>query len=339
MMKSMIYHRYGEPSEVLVLNASQNLPTPGNGEVLVHVSQRMVHPIDNLMIRGIVPVPMTDSGLVPGGDGVGRIEAIGPGLESSGWVRVGARVGLFHGLHGTWSEYVTVRAEDLIPVPDDVSDEAGCQVMINGITAATLLREAASVRGVIEDGAPILITAGGSSVGRNLIALAKKRGLRVIAAVRSKPSAEILSSTFPGVPVIDTSASDWQAQSKAVYGVAPKVAIDPIGGAMTTDLLDLLADRGTLLTYGGMDYSLSAVSSIAFTVRGLTMKGVNTPVAVADLTADERASDIQDIFDMVRSYADNFADCRIFPLAEAIKAMSATQETPRRGAVLLSSEV
>jgi NADPH:quinone reductase-like Zn-dependent oxidoreductase len=337
MMKSMVYRRYGEPSEVLLLNASSKLPTPGPGEALVKVQQRMVHPIDGLMIRGIVPLSMPESGLVPGGDGVGTIEAVGPGVEPSSGIVVGARVGLFN-VHGTWSERVTARAEDLILIPDDVSDEAACQVMINGITASTLLREASTIRGVVDEGAPILITAAGSSVGRNLIALAQMRRLKLIATVRSQASADVLSGAFPGVPVIDTSASDWKDQSKAVYGVAPKVVIDPIGGAMTADLLDVLADRGALLTYGGLDYSPSIVSSIALTVRGLTIKGVNTPVAVTDLSTVQRTSDLKSIFDMVRAFARSFADYRVFPLTGAVEAISAAQATPRRGAVLLSSQ-
>lgn len=333
----MVYRHHGEPNEVLLLDDSLEIPTPVSGEVLVRVHQRMVHPIDSLMIRGIVPFPIPESGLIPGGDGVGTIEAIGPGVESSSGIVVGARVGLFHA-QGTWAERVIARAGDLIPIPDDVSDEAACQVMINGITAATLLREASAVKGIADEGAPILVTAAGSGVGRNLIALAKLRGLNLIATVRSKPAADVLTATFPGVPVIDTSACDWKDQARAVYGVAPKVAIDPIGGAMIADLLDVLAVRGMALTYGGLDHSPSMVSSIALAVRGLTIKGVNTPVAVTDLSADQRASDHESIFDMIRAFTDSFADYRMFPLTDAIKAISATQETPRRGAVLLSSE-
>lgn len=336
-MKAMIYRHHGEPSNVLALHDSREIPAPGSGEVLVKVRRRMVHPIDDLMIRGIIPLPIPESGLVPGGDGVGTIEAVGPGVKLSSGIAVGARVGLFDA-HGTWSERVIVPAADLIPIPDDVSDEAACQVMINGITAATLLREAAASRGAAGEGAPLLVTAAGSSVGRNLIALAKMRGLKIIATVRSKPSADVLSATFPGITVIDTSESDWKERARAVYGAAPSVAIDPIGGAMIADLLDVLADRGTLLTYGGMDHSPSTVSSIALTVRGLTIKGINTPVAVADLSADQRVDDLNDIFDMVRANASSLADYRMVPLTDAVKALSAAQETPRRGAVLLTSE-
>ncbi|MGN6321102.1 MAG: zinc-binding dehydrogenase [Dyella sp.] len=336
-MKAMIYRHHGEPSNVLALHDSREIPAPGSGEVLVKVRRRMVHPIDDLMIRGIIPLPIPESGLVPGGDGVGTIEAVGPGVKLSSGIAVGARVGLFDA-HGTWSERVIVPAADLIPIPDDVSDEAACQVMINGITAATLLREAAASRGAAGEGAPLLVTAAGSSVGRNLIALAKMRGLKIIATVRSKPSADVLSATFPGITVIDTSDSDWKERARAVYGAAPSVAIDPIGGAMIADLLDVLADRGTLLTYGGMDHSPSTVSSIALTVRGLTIKGINTPVAVADLSADQRVDDLNDIFDMVRANASSLADYRMVPLTDAVKALSAAQETPRRGAVLLTSE-
>jgi NADPH:quinone reductase-like Zn-dependent oxidoreductase len=337
-MKSLKYYKYGEPEKVLVVNDAETLPSPGNGEVVVRVTERMVHPIDELMIRGIVPLPISEAGLVPGGDGVGVIEVLGPGVTETEQIRVGTRVGLFHGAHGTWAEYVTARAEDLILLPDDISDETACQIMINGITAATLLREACSARNVINEAGPVLITAAGSSVGRNLIALALKRGLKVIATVRSKTSADILTNAFSDIVVVETSNADWKTQTRGAYGIPPKVAIDPIGGAMTADLLDILADRGTLLTYGGMDHSVSQLSSITFVVRGLTLKGVSAPEAVQDFTDEERAQDLQSLFDVVRNSPELFENYRKFSLSEAVKAINSSQETPRRDAILLSTE-
>jgi NADPH:quinone reductase-like Zn-dependent oxidoreductase len=296
----------------------------------------MVHPIDDLMIRGIVPVPIPAAGAIPGGDGVGVVEDVGAGVNPSAGIGPGARVALFH-VHGTWAERVVAPADSVIPIPDDVRDAIACQVVINGLTAIMLMRAAFAADSRAGIAAPLLITAAGSSVGRNVIALARMRGAKVIAAVRSDAGAEVLSHSFDGMSVVSTEREGWQPAVVAAYGEAPSVALDPIGGDMTPQLLQLLANRGTLLTYGGLDPRPSMISTIAMTARELTIKGVSAPAWLTSTSPEQRTADIADVFEITRRAPKNFVEYREFALADAVNAISASQATPRRGATILTS--
>jgi NADPH:quinone reductase-like Zn-dependent oxidoreductase len=231
-----------------------------------------------------------------------------------------------------------VPASAAIPIPDDVSDHVACQVIINGVTAIMLLRAAAAADDQAGVSAPLLVTAAGSGVGRNVIALARMRGQKVIALVRRDAGAEILSRSFSGLKVFSTEHEGWQSAVLSAFGQAPVVALDPIGGDMTPQFLDLLANRGTMLVYGGLDPRPSMISTIAMTARGLTMKGVDGFNWVANTSPQQRALDIAAIFDMTRKVPQNFVDYREFALSDAVRVLSESETGPRRGATILVSD-
>jgi NADPH:quinone reductase-like Zn-dependent oxidoreductase len=335
-MKAIVYRRHGEPVEVLSLEDVANPPAPGSNEVSVRIVKRMVHPIDDLMIRGIVPMPIPPTGAIPGGDGIGVVEQVGTGVDPSTGIVPGARVALFH-VHGTWAERVVAPAASIIPLPDDVSDAIACQIVINGITAVMLTRAALAADSRAGIASPILVTAAGSSVGRNVIALARARGAKVVAVVRSDAGAAALSQSFEGLSVVSTEREGWPAAIAAACGEAPSVAMDPVGGDMTPQFLQVLADRGTLLTYGGLDARPSMISTIAITMHELTIKGVAAPTWLASTSSEQRVADIADLFKIARQAHQSLAEYREFALADAVNALAATQATPRRGATILAS--
>jgi NADPH:quinone reductase-like Zn-dependent oxidoreductase len=336
-MKSIVYRRHGEPSEVLAYEEVAAPAQPGSNEVLVRVTKRMVHPIDGLAVRGIVPSPIPPAGAIPGGDGVGVVELVGVDVDPSTGIVPGKRV-MFFPVQGTWAERVTVPSNVLIPLPDDINDTIASQIIINGITAIVLTRAALAADSQSGVTSPLLVTAAGSSVGRNVIALAQMRGAKVVAVVRSDAGAAILSQSLADVPVVSTEHDGWPAAVAAACGPAPSVIIDPVGGDMTSKFLGLLADGGTLLTYGGLDARPSTISTIAMTVRQQTLKGLNAYSWLATTTPAQRASDIADLFEITRRSPQNFAEFREFAITEAVEALSAAQATPRRGATILTSE-
>jgi NADPH:quinone reductase-like Zn-dependent oxidoreductase len=113
--------------------------------------------------------------------------------------------------------------------------------------------------------------------------------------------------------------------------------MDPVGGDMTPQFLQVLADRGTLLTYGGLDARPSMISTIAITMHELTIKGVAAPTWLASTSSEQRVADIADLFKIARQAHQSLAEYREFALADAVNALAATQATPRRGATILAS--
>ncbi len=128
-MRSLRFEQFGVPAEVLRLTDIPT-PTPKAGEVLVRMRARGINPSDLLQVRGLYGVlprlPATG-----GQEGMGVVEAVGEGVET---VRPGQRV-IPLGVIGTWQEYLTAPAAQLIPVPDSMSDGAAAQFVVNPLTA------------------------------------------------------------------------------------------------------------------------------------------------------------------------------------------------------------
>ena len=70
-MKAVVVKGIGEPKDVLVLSDMTDPPAPAQGQAIVRVRKRVVHPADYQAIRGILPGGMFASGGTPGIDGVG----------------------------------------------------------------------------------------------------------------------------------------------------------------------------------------------------------------------------------------------------------------------------
>src|SRR3954471_2040964 len=108
-MKAVVFERYGEPAEVLSVKALP-LPEPGRNQVRVRMLASPINPSDLLNVRGqygqTARLPAT-----PGYEGVGVVDAVGPGLL---WrvrgLRQGRRVAVPSGAGGSWAEYNVLTA-------------------------------------------------------------------------------------------------------------------------------------------------------------------------------------------------------------------------------------
>ncbi|MGW5307657.1 quinone oxidoreductase family protein [Streptomyces griseoluteus] len=154
-------------------------PVPGPGQLLVNtevvgVSLGLVR-----MLRGGT-VPTAG----PGGEMVGRVAALGAGVEG---FRVGDRVG------GVVFEDVYAQSVLAVPamvtaVPPQVTAAEALALVRGGLVALSALRA-----GRFEQGESVLVTAAASGAGHLAVQLAKTLGAgRVVAAVRSADKADFV---------------------------------------------------------------------------------------------------------------------------------------------------
>jgi NADPH:quinone reductase len=338
-MKAIVASRFGDPAKVLELKTLPDPQQPGPGEVVVRVTKRQLHPGNLAMIRGRFNIPLPAGGLIPGGDGVGIVEAVGEGVGATHVVKPGARVIFNPSGAGAWAERLKTRIELVTPIPDDLPDAIGAQLLPNTVIALVLLR--AAQRAVPEAGrdTPILLTAAGSSVARILTIAARRRGLKVVSAVRSAAGAKALSARFPDVTVVSTADSDWVGQVRRAAGERPlQVIMDPIGGAMVGELVRLLGDDGTVLFYGGLAPEPITFPSIQLTPHEITFKGVSSSRWLQTTSAEQRRADVSEAIEIGRAAPEQFEVDADYDLDRFIDAIEHTERAGREGAVLISSD-
>jgi NADPH:quinone reductase-like Zn-dependent oxidoreductase len=338
-LRGIVLTRFGDPAEVLELKTLPDPPPPGPGEVVVRVTKRSIHPGNLAMIRGRFNIPLPADGfLVPGADGVGVVEAVGEGVDPAQGVKPGARV-IFNPSPGAWAERLKTRIELVTPIPDDLPDAIAAQIQVNTVIALLLLRAAQRAAPDAGRETPILLTAAGSSVARTLTMAARRRGLKVVSAVRSKKGATILSARFPDLTVVSTADPNCVDQIRRAAGERPlQVIMDPVGGTMVSDLVGLLGDGGTLLFYGGLASEPIQLPSIRLAAHEITFKGVSSSRWLQTTSAEQRRKDVTEAIEIGRAAPEQLELEADYDLAQFIDAIEHIERAGRNGAVLISSD-
>jgi NADPH:quinone reductase-like Zn-dependent oxidoreductase len=217
---------------------------PSAGEILVRMTTRPINPSDLIPIRGAyshrISLPS-----IPGYEGVGVVEAIGPSVHPS---LLGKRILPLRG-EGTWQEYVTAPAEWAVPVPDALDDDTAGQLYINPVTAWVICTETLRLK----PGDFVAVNACGSSIGRIFAQLSAVLGFRLIAITRNASHTQDLL-TLGAAHVVNISDTGTPSIREAVLditdGRGAAAIIDSIGGAEGEELASCTRAGGIMVSLG-----------------------------------------------------------------------------------------
>src|SRR4029450_9430132 len=149
-MRAVQIRAFGDPGIVLELADLPEPPAPAAGQVLIGVEYAPINMNDLYLIQGVFLVrPSLPS--VVGNEGVGRILAIGDGVEH---LKIGGRV-LIPLYAFSWRERLVARATGLFSLPE-ADPRQLAMLGINPPTAALLVNESVDLRAgdwVAPDGA------------------------------------------------------------------------------------------------------------------------------------------------------------------------------------------
>lgn len=254
--QALVYRDYGDPKEILHLE-EKNISDIAQNQVLVKRLASVIHPSDFGKIRGtygrLSPLPA-----VAGREGVGEICEIGVAVKN---LKCGMHVRLPEAL-GTWLDYCVLEADDICCVPASLPIEVAAQAFINPPTALRLLNDFVPLRA----GDWVAQNAANSCVGRCVIQLAKLYGYKTINVVRDIAQAEDLKAL--GADCVVT-----QDQLKSIKdltgGTLPVLALNSVGGESAVGLIKILADNGTMVTFGAM-----TGDKVRFPTRELIFKNI-----------------------------------------------------------------
>jgi NADPH2:quinone reductase len=141
-------------------------PEPSGGEVVVDVARSGMNFADTHAIRNDYLAEQTLP-LIPGG-------------EVSGTTPDGRRVAAIL-QSGGYAQKVAVPEPWLVPLPDQVSDDQAAALLLQGLTAHSLLHFCAHV----EEGETVVVEAAAGGTGTLAVQLAKRAGAKVIALASS----------------------------------------------------------------------------------------------------------------------------------------------------------
>jgi NADPH:quinone reductase len=145
---------------------------------------------------------------------------------------------------GCWQEVISVPAQQVMPLPQDMSFEAGAAAPLNYLTGLLALVR----RGGARAGQTLLVHGGAGGIGTAAIQLGRALGLRTIAVVGDETKKQFALQSGAHHAVL---SSGWLAAVADLLGQrAVDIVVDPVGGDRMTDSLRSLAPEGRLLVLG-----------------------------------------------------------------------------------------
>lgn len=318
-------------------------PVAQRNEVRVHVRACGVNHADLWFRRGMAFFRLRFP-FIPGLDVVGEVEGVGPAVSS---VSVGARVLLNPGLScgrceaclcghdnlcprfeilgttrpGGYAELVTVPAQNLVHLPDEISWEAAACLPVVFVTAWTMVID----RAALKPGEWILIHAAGSGVGSAAIQLARLVGANILVTAGSDEKlqkAEALGAQH----LINYAKQDFLREVRRITkrrGV--DVVVEHVGGEVGERSLLCLASGGRLVTCGAtaghqMNTDLRHIFFRNLQLLGVELGSKATLFKIIRLVQEGKLQPVLD---------------RVLPLREARQAHELLEQRRQFGKVVL----
>ncbi|HYB53017.1 MAG TPA: alcohol dehydrogenase catalytic domain-containing protein, partial [Thermoanaerobaculia bacterium] len=263
-MKAIFFRQHGG-NEVLEYGDWPD-PEPGPGEARIALRAAALNHLDLFVRNGIPDVPLPQ---VPGADGAGVVDAVGPGVEG---LTPGDRVLIQPGLYcnacefcrageqslcvrfrivgehvaGTFAEKAVLPARNVFPIPERLSFEQAAAFPLVYQTAWRMVIGRAAVR----PGETLLVHGAGGGVGGAVVEIARLAGARVFATT-SGPEKIARVREAGAEMAIDHAAEDV---AKTIRAVTRKrgvdVVVDCVGEKTWMSSLQAAAKGGRIVTCG-----------------------------------------------------------------------------------------
>ncbi|MFF5508423.1 NADP-dependent oxidoreductase [[Kitasatospora] papulosa] len=232
-MRAARYHEYGGTDTLVVEQAPD--PLPGPGEIRVRVAAAGVNPVDwkvrDGSVRDFLPV---DLPAIPGRDAVGLVDMTGEGVTS---VEIGDRVFGLGGVTGATAELAVLSA--WAPAPAAWSDEEAAGAGLASVTALGGLRALGRL-----EGRTLLVEGAAGGVGGAAVEIARALGATVIGTASERNHAYLAS--LGAVPV-----TYGAGLAERLTGLAPNgvdLVLDAAASGSLPDLVEIAGGPDRVVT-------------------------------------------------------------------------------------------
>jgi NADPH2:quinone reductase len=327
-MRAIKLKHFGGP-EVLELSEAPS-PLPGPGQIAVKVEAAGINFADTLMRENRYAMAMSLPTIL-GSEVAGVVSGLGKGVSSP---EVGTRIAapLFAaGVYsGGYAEEVVIDARYAVPLPDGLSSDVAVALMVQGLTALYLIRQAPPT------GKKVLVNAGAGGVGSLLIQLARRAGATQILATASTEAKRTFTRTLGADVAIDYTQEGWTTVARDATGdEGIDVVYESVGGDICIDSLSALGPLGQMVIYGaqnanGLNLDAAKIGKLIFgnqSVLGFAL--------VPLLSPEPMRESMVELFDLVLAGELEVVIGGRFPLNEAAQAHSVMAERGTVGKLVL----
>ena len=323
-MQAAWYSQNGEARAVLIVG-EQTTPTPQAGEVRVKLHTSGVNPSD---VKSRKARPLSDPLIIPHSDGAGVIDAVGDGVPGT---RVGERVWVWNGQWqrpmGTACEYITLPAEQAVPLPSHIDDDAAACFGIPALTAVQAVHLAGDVHQKT-----VLVTGASSAVGHYIAQLLTLQGAHVVGTVGSEAKAAHARAAGCQDIIFYKTESVPQRLQEITQGAGVDLIID-MDFSTTSQWIPngALKPHGTVVCYGSNNPGDIAIHFRPLLWGSITLKFF----LVYDLSSEDRHGCINALRELLNTKALQHTIAAKFKLKDIALAHEAVEQGQLIGNVVI----
>ncbi len=300
-------------------------------EVLVKIQCAALNRADLMQREGNYPPPPGCPDWM-GLEISGEIVEIGEvAKENSNW-KIGDKVCALLG-GGGYAEYVAVKYDMLMPVPENCSMVEAAALPEAFATAYLNL----FIEGKIQKGNTLLMNAGASGLASVIIPMAKAFGIRVITTVLSDEIAASIAHLNADV-VVNTSKENIAEVLKQQLeeGHPVDVAIDCLGGDIMGKCLHYMSHGGRWIMIATLAGDMTQVDLRNIFVRNVRIIGSTLRSRTPKVKAEILASLVADVWDKVSSGEVRPTIYKVLPITQAEEAHAILYRGENVGKVVLT---
>lgn len=320
--KAIRLREYGGPEVMEYVDVELAEPAPG--EATVRHTAIGLNFIDTYHRTGLYPMELP-TGL--GSEAAGIVEAVGAGVDD---VKPGDRVVYTGRPADSYSLQRNFAANQLVPIPEGVSDEVAAAALLKGLTAWYLLRRSYPVR----SGDTVLLYAAAGGVGSIASQWASHLGVNVIGVVSTDAKAE-LARKQGCEHIIMADSDDIPGQVRELTdGEGVAAAYDSIGKDTFFTSLDSLRPHGVMVTFGNASGPVPPFAPAELAKRHSLF--VTRPVLFDFIdTREHLLAASAELFDVLASGVVTISVNQRYPLAEAAQAHRDLEARKTTGSTIL----
>lgn len=246
------------------------VPAPKTDEVLIKIDVSPCNPSDIAFMQGGYNIVKTLP-TAPGFEGAGTVISTGDSEEAK--KLSGKKVSCFtqDDSNGTWAEYFITKANNCIPVAEEMKIEQAACFAINPFTAYGLYETA------IKNNSPaIILNAAASQVSRFVQVIAKNNNIDVINIVRKKEQIKELKS-LGGKYVLNSNDEDFEKSLKEIANhLNATTAFDAVAGDLAGKIINAMPPKSELIVYGGLSAKpISEIDVLGIIFKNKKISGFN----------------------------------------------------------------
>ena len=306
-------------------------PVPKSDEVLVKIEATALNRADLMQREGDYPPPPGCPEWM-GLEIAGTIVELGDAVSTLSSFKLGDKVCALLG-GGGYAEYVTVKYDMLMPVPENCTMIEAAAIPEAFATAYLNL----FIEGNIKSGNTLLMHAGASGLASVIIPMAKAFDIRVITTVIDDAKIDAVKSLGADV-VINTNKTNIEEvlAAELADGHPVDVAIDCLGGEMMGKCLHYLSHGARWIMIAALAGQKTEIDLKNIYVRNVRIIGSTLRSRKPEVKAQILASLVREIWPLVSSGKVKPTIYKVLPITEAEAAHDILYRGENTGKVVLT---